>query len=225
MIEIPEKIINAIAELGVKESRSPLITMQKLYAELIAGNEVSNLTRVTSLEDYWERHVLDSLLILRDYPQLLTDELRIADVGCGGGFPILPLAWANPKLQIVGIEARGKKTNFVSRTAMKLGLGNVSILNMQAREAGRKPEVENSFDIVLLRAVGTTGKMLKECRNLIKKSAGAKMISYKTPQSAEEEKTLAMREAKKFGFSYSQTEPVTLSDSAGQRLFVELARE
>ena len=227
MIEIPRDIHEFIAELGIDFSRSSISSMQKLYSILLEGNSISNLTRVTDLQDYWQRHIVDSLLILKEFPELLTVELKIADVGCGGGFPILPLAWACPNLQIVGIEARGKKTTFVESAAKKLGLSNVSVLNMQAREAGRSEQFTASFNIVMLRAVGTTGKMLKECKGLIKTSLGSKMISYKTPASAAEELQLAQREAKKFGFEYVESKSYTLpgEGDAGDRLFVSLIRK
>ena len=224
MIEIPKDIHEFIAQTGVDFTHSPISAMQRLYSILLEGNAISNLTRVTDIEDYWQRHIADSLLILKEFPELLTAQIRIADVGCGGGFPILPLAWACPNLQIVGIEARGKKTTFIETAAKKLKLKNVSILNMQAREAGRTAGFANAFDLVVLRAVGTSGKMLKECKGLIKQKPNCGMISFKTPASAKEEFELASREAKKFGFDYQESKTYKLPgpSDAGERLFVSL---
>ena len=194
--------------------------MERFYANLIAENAVHNLTRIVDVDDFWIMHVLDSLLVARAAPELLRATMTVADVGCGGGFPILPLAWANPKLTVMGIEARSKKAHFVAEEAARLGLSNASASAIQAREAARSSEHQQQYDAVVLRAVAETGRMVRDVRGLLK--PGGAIINYKTPQAVIAERAVAQREADKFGFAVTESEVFTLPRDAGQRQFVVL---
>ncbi|HNX27125.1 MAG TPA: class I SAM-dependent methyltransferase, partial [Phycisphaerae bacterium] len=148
--------------------------------------------------------------------------LKIADVGCGGGFPILPLACVNPQLDITGIECRGKKTQFISEAARELGLPNVKFVTAQAREVGRAEGHAGVYDVILMRAVGESGRMLREVRNLV--AAGGRVINYKTPQAVAGERLILAREAGKFGFDIVESMPFELPCGGGLRQFVILNR-
>jgi 16S rRNA (guanine527-N7)-methyltransferase len=204
-----------VAELGV---------LGDLYELLLAANQRDNLTRIVDESDYWIRHVVDSLLIGRAVPEIMNADWWVADVGCGGGFPILPLAWANPKLRMTGIESRRKKVEFVSDAIASLGLPNADAIAMQAREAGRAAKFAESFDAVLLRAVGDAGEMLREVRGLLKQTPGARVIHYKTPDSVVAEIELAEREARKYGFRIDLSDVYELPCGAGTRQFMVMVR-
>lgn len=197
--------------------------MQRLYSDLMEANRRTNLTRITSEDDFWNLHVLDSLAVGLALPEVLRASLRLADVGCGAGFPLLPLAWANPLLDITGIEARGKKVEFLQAEIAALGLANAHVHQAQAREAGRTDGLGRQFDVVLLRAVGPAGKLLRACRHLLKDTIGAKIVFYKTPDAVETERPLAQREAEKFGLTFLETPPFALPGRSGQRQFLIFA--
>ena len=198
--------------------------LRRLYEDLAAANRRDNLTALTDEREFWLKHVVDSFSLGLVVPEVFTGELAVADVGCGAGFPLLPLAWANPRLKIVGIETRRKKVAFIERETAALRLGNCHTVAMQAREAARLDEYARTFDLVLLRAVGTAAKMVRECRNLLAPPAGARMIFYKTPETAAEELPLARREAEKFDLAVSTSESFVLPADAGERQFLILAR-
>jgi 16S rRNA (guanine527-N7)-methyltransferase len=217
-------VLAFLAQCGVATSAEKLDLLAQLCADLQAANRDTNLTRIVDDADFWTRHVADSLAVLLACPAWRDGAFRIADVGCGGGFPLLPLAWVNPNLEIVGIEPRGKKVAFIEREISRLHLHNASIVNAQAREAGRREGLAGSFDGVVLRAVATTGRMVRECRALLKAEAGVKIVNYKTPAAVEVERNEALREAKKFGFTVRESEIVTLPGDAGERQFVILEK-
>jgi len=194
--------------------------MDQFYADLISVNAVHNLTRIVDVDDFWIMHVLDSLLVTRVVGELLQETMTVADVGCGGGFPILPLAWANPKLTVMGIEARSKKAHFVAEEAARLGLSNASARAIQAREAARSDDYRQQYDAVVLRAVAETGRMVRDVRGLLK--PGGAIINYKTPQAVIAERAITEREASKFGFTVTESEVFALPRDAGQRQFVVL---
>jgi len=221
MQTFPADIAAALAAWDIAltdEMRQRLCT---LYDLLQAANAKTNLTRITSGDDYWVRHVCDSLAILREVPSLARDPLRIADVGCGGGFPILPLLIVRANLHICGIECRPRKAAFIQSALTALDLPHGSVLTAQAREAARDPNHAGRYDLVLMRAVGTTAKMLKEVRRLV--SPTGAIVQYKTPESVEAERPETRREAAKFNFTVSETAPFALPDGA-PRAFVVLTR-
>ena len=224
---------------GADLAHSPLDAMFQLYADLMAANERDNLTRITDERDFWIKHVADSLAITLAMPELRGEPsgqeglpppdhppraLRVADVGCGAGFPLLVLAWANRGWGLTGFESRGKKAEFVSREAAALRLGNVRVVSRRAREAGRLPEHRGQCDVVLLRAVGEAGKMVRECRELLAAEPGAMMVHYKTPQAVAAERAMAEREAGKYGLGVEVSDVVSLPDGGGERQFIVMRR-
>jgi 16S rRNA (guanine527-N7)-methyltransferase len=225
-MEIETMLVDFLGRCGLAAPVLPdLHPLGRLYEDLLEVNQETNLTRITSAEDFWIRHVADSLALAISAPEVLRDPLKVADVGCGGGFPLLVLAWANPLLQITGIEARQKKAEFVAREIERLGLEQCQAVARQAREAARLPEHAGQYDLVLLRAVGTAGDFLKECRGLLKPQQGARVIFYKTPQAIEKERKIALREARKYGFVLKYSEVVELPQESGPRQFLICERQ
>jgi 16S rRNA (guanine527-N7)-methyltransferase len=218
-----DDIRNFLTQCGFSENPSPA-AMEKLYKLLRAANEQFNLTRITSEEDYWRLHIADSLAVGRACPELLSGSLRVADVGCGAGFPLLPLAWANPAGDFVGIEATGKKANFIDKSIRTLGLPNASVVHAQAREAARMDALAGTFDVVVFRAVAPTGRLLRDIRNLLGERLDARIIAYKTPQAIADERDLTAREASKYDFDVTESPPFTLPGGDEPRAFVILAR-
>jgi 16S rRNA (guanine527-N7)-methyltransferase len=198
----------------------PLDAMQRLAADLAEANRTLNLTRVT---DFWVGHVADSLSVGLVVPELLTSALTIADVGCGAGFPLLPLAWANPALRATGFESRKKKAHFVIREIERLELSNAWVEPRRAREAGRLEEHGGRYDAVLVRAVGPAGKLVRECRALM--APDGVLILYKTPQAVAAELPLAEREAAKYGLAVEVSGVIELPEEGGQRQFLLMRRQ
>ncbi len=201
-----------------------LAAMEGLWRALVEANLRDNLTRITDEREFWLRHVADSLLVGQVCPAIMTEAISVADVGCGGGFPILPLACVNPQLRITGIESRRKKVAFVAAQIEAIGATEASAVALQAREAGRDEAHAGRYDIVLLRAVGDAGKMVREVRQLLSPQAGSCVIHYKTPESIDAEWPLAVREAEKFGMVASRSPVLLLPDGAGHRQFVIMTR-
>lgn len=196
---------------------------RRLYDALLEANRQFNLTRITEDEDYWTLHVLDSLSVGRVLPELLTGSVHVADVGPGGGFPLLALAVANPAGAFLGIESSARKADFLTTQAHRLGLGNVRILPRQAREAVHLEGLAGSFHAVVLRAVGPAGKLLRDVRNLLAEMPEASIAFYKTPAAVDDERPLAQREAGKYHLRLETPEPFSLPDGS-ERQFLLLRR-
>ncbi len=150
-----------------------------LYNELVDYNKKVNLTAVTDAQGACAKHFADSLLIERYIPKGAT----ICDVGCGGGFPTLPLAIVRPDLKITALDSTEKKLKFVSLMADKLSL-NVTTLSARAEEVGQSKEYREKFDCVCARAVARLNVLSELCVPLIR--VGGKFISCKAALATEE---------------------------------------
>jgi 16S rRNA (guanine527-N7)-methyltransferase len=194
-----------------------LLKTEQLYFKHKAVNDIHNLTRITSPADFFEKHIVDSLMIGLVFPEIMNSPFHIADIGCGGGFPCLPLAMVNPSLTIRGIESLGKKVTAVNEIAMHCGFENLEVSKFRAREASREKQFNRQFDIVTARAVATVDTLIKECRQLLK--PGGKMLFYKTPEAIKKEHALAERDCKKHKLTLELSEIFTLSEESGDRQF------
>ena len=185
-----------------------------LHRLLAEYNTRINLTRLTSEEDFYFKHVADSLSIARFFPEIAEHNLAIADIGCGAGFPSLILALAFPQLHITAIDSIGKKITFVKLAAENLGLDNLTAIHGRSVELNCRQEYQHRFDIVTARAVAPTPKIYKEANRFIRKNG--RYIFYKTPSQAAEEAPL-LKEMK--NIFWENTPVFTLPGDAGERVF------
>lgn len=109
--------------------KDDLKSFAQKYYELLTGEYKGiNLTRIIDFEEFYNKQILDSIEPLVQSPSFekkIKKAGTYIDIGFGGGFPILPLAFCMPDIKFVGIETRGKKVRVVSEIAEKLGLKNV----------------------------------------------------------------------------------------------------
>lgn len=205
---------------GVPEAAfARLELLERFRRALETANARHNLTRLTDTADFWVKHVADSLAAGVAVPELFSRAWRAADVGCGAGFPLIPLAWANPALTITGIEVNGKKTAFLEMASRQLPLPNCHLLGRQAREAGRLPGHQNAYDLVMARAVSEPHELIRECRGLLNPAAGGRLILFSTPDALRADAPFLHREADKFDLTLSYSQEITLPGQAGTRQF------
>ena len=107
--------------MGTFNLELPSETITRLgeyYSLLTRWNERLHLVAPCSVEEFAVRHVLESLLLL-DY---LPPNARVADIGSGGGLPIIPCLIARPDLQATLIESSQKKSVFLREASKQLHL-------------------------------------------------------------------------------------------------------
>lgn len=128
---------------------------QQLYQEVIAGNATQNLTRITALPDFFEKHLWDSLRGITSITSLSDPgkKTRCLDIGTGAGFPALPIAIACPEWNVTAIDSHRRKMAFVDSTITNLGLKNVSTYAERAEILAQDPKHRNHYALVLTRAV------------------------------------------------------------------------
>lgn len=188
----------------------------RLYPFLCQENKKSNLTRIVSEEDYWIKHVADSLLILDCKPAIAAPGTSVADLGCGAGFPALILAIAFPEISVTAIDSIAKKTAFVANAAEMLELNNLRVVTGRGREMAAKTEWSEKFDFIIARAVSEAKKVFREVRRMLKPSG--EIVLYKTPETAEKEICEVRKTASDFIWDIS--EPCNLPGNQGCRCFL-----
>ncbi|MBQ6352066.1 MAG: 16S rRNA (guanine(527)-N(7))-methyltransferase RsmG [Lentisphaeria bacterium] len=186
----------------------------RFFELLTAANARMNLTRITTREEFEVKHVIDSLAIARVFPELASSPLRVADIGCGAGFPSVVLAAAFPQLRIAAIDSTHKKIDFVTLAARELGLDNLSPVAGRAVELARRSPFAGGFDVVTARAVATADKICREGRGML--APHGRFILYKTPGQADE--VTALRGDR--GLRWRATPEFDLPGGAGTRLFL-----
>ena len=124
----------------------PESAQQKLLdylALMTKWNKVHNLTAVREPEDMVTLHLLDSLSVISLIPSG-----ALLDVGSGAGLPGIPLALANPDLQITVLDSSHKKTSFMRQAKAELAISNLQVIC--GRVEAYKPE--SPFSGVVSRA-------------------------------------------------------------------------
>lgn len=150
-----------------------------LTARLLGVNAVMNLTAITDPHEIILKHYADSLCAAKYLPE----GAAVADVGCGAGFPTLPLALARPDLHLTAIDSTDKRIAFVRETAAVLGMQNVTAVTARAEDAGAG-EMRGKYDCVTARAVARLNMLCEFCIPLLR--AGGLFLPMKAKNGAEE---------------------------------------
>jgi 16S rRNA (guanine527-N7)-methyltransferase len=126
---------------------------QRLYELILEGNRQLNLTRITDPLEFWEKHLWDSL---RGIVPLLKDEARrVIDIGTGAGFPGVPVAITKPSWTVTLLDSTLKKITFLDTLLAQLGIQNATTLTGRAEMVGKQPQHRQTYDVALIRAVGS----------------------------------------------------------------------
>ena len=120
------------------------------------------------------------------------------DVGCGGGFPSLPLAIARPDISVTSLDSTEKKVKYVGETAKLLGISNHTPLYGRAEELAHDPALRESFDIVTARAVASLPVLSELCLPFVKQNGA--FVAMKSG-NVEEELAASAAGIKKLGAS------------------------
>lgn len=156
---------------------------EKLYfltERMLLVNQTMNLTAIKEEKAIILRHYVDSLTLSAHIPQGST----LMDVGCGAGFPTLPLAIFRPDLAITALDGTAKRIAYVKETAELLGLQNVTAIAGRAEEYAHNEGYREAFDVVTARAVATLPVLCELCLPFAR--VGGSVIAMKSAQAKEE---------------------------------------
>jgi 16S rRNA (guanine527-N7)-methyltransferase len=158
----------------LKQKISQDSRFETFYQELIEYNQKVNLTAVTQREEVYLKHFLDSAAAA----DFLPPGSYVLDIGCGAGFPSLPLKLLRPDLRFLLIDSVGKKIDFVNRVIKLLGLSDIQTLHSRIEDLKIK-----DFDCTLARAVAPLNILCEYALPFLK--IGGRAIFYKSDISEE----------------------------------------
>lgn len=161
--------------------------LQKLYELIIIGNRQFNLTRITEPEEFWEKHLWDSLRGVApegEFMSLLNNGGSVIDIGTGAGFPGLPIAMIFPNSQVTLLDSTRKKINFIDDVINNMSINNAKTLLGRVEEIGQEYEHREKYDLAVIRAVGNVSICVEYALPLVKKRGLA--IIYRGTWSEEE---------------------------------------
>ena len=153
---------------------------------LIQENAKYNLTAIKNEELILPLHFADCLLGMEYIPE----GVDVIDIGCGGGFPTLPLAIVREDLRIVAMDSTEKKVGFIDIVCRELGLKNVKTLVGRAEELGKMPAYREKFDVACARGVSRLNILSELCMPFV--CVGGRFVAMKGAMGDEEYKEAAV---------------------------------
>ena len=166
--------------LNIELTETQQEQMFLLSERLVEVNKVMNLTAITDEDGIIMRHLVDSLLI----SAYIEKKASIIDVGCGAGFPSLPLAILRPDLKITSLDSTEKRIRYVDETAKLLGLNNVNAVAARAEDFAKLPEYREKFDYATARAVASLPILCELTISFVR--VGGSLVAMKAKGALEE---------------------------------------
>ena len=150
------------------------------YIEVfLQKNAKLNLISKNDEKLLFEKHIYDSLGIKLFFEKYNITAGDILDIGCGGGFPCVPIAIEYPEFNVTGIDSIRKKINAINEIKEELMLTNFTTI------CDRVENIKNKkFDVITSRAVADLSKICEYALPLLK--AGGYFAAYKSRKAQEE---------------------------------------
>ncbi len=188
MNETYVEFLNLLGEIFAKNGIKQFVTSEniaifyKFTKILLEGSEKTNLTAINNVRDIIIKHYADTLIAADSFDIGKT----VIDIGCGAGFPSLPLAIARPDLKITALDSTCKKIEFVKNACQKLNLTNVTPICERAEVYIEKESMRECFDYATARAVSRLNVLSELALGFVK--LGGKFIAMKAKEGATEAK-------------------------------------
>ncbi len=164
----------------INEDINKLVSFEEM---LIEENKIHNLTSITDENGILFKHFIDSML-----PEnIFKENSKIIDIGCGGGFPSIPLSIIRKDIQITAIDSTNKKINFVNNVKNSLNLLNLEPKCVRIEDIANSTTYREQFDYAISRAVAPLNTIIEYSAPLLKDNGI--IVAYKGSNYEEEIKT------------------------------------
>jgi len=142
-------------------------------------NSKHNLISHNDEQFLYEKHIYDSLAIKLFFEKHGNNFKNVLDIGCGGGFPCVPIAIEYPQLKVTGIDSIRKKIHCIENIKNSLGITNLTLI------CERVENIKNQkFNLIVSRAVGDLSKLIDYAYPLM--ADNGYFIAYKSKKADDE---------------------------------------
>ena len=173
-----ETLLAGLPELGLELNEKTAEKLCQFGEAVVKQNEVMNLTAITEPSQVAKLHLLDSLTVAK------TVDLkgkRVIDVGCGAGFPGVPVQIACPEAKVTLLDSLGKRMAWLAQILPQLGV-NAQCVTARAEEYAAKHR--ESYDYATSRAVARLNILLELTAPFVK--VGGAVLAMKGAAAREE---------------------------------------
>lgn len=206
-------LLELLYRLGLHVAPESLPLLERLADELLRWNPSRNLTAIVDREEVLEKHLVDSLTLL----PFARQSTHLLDIGSGAGFPALPLKIVCPGLEVVSVEAVGKKIDFQRHVVRTLRLEGFTALHQRVETLAGYPAY---FDLVTARALCSLGELIDLAEPFLKR--GGRLVAMKGPEGNRE--FLVLQDMLKEEGWTAFLHNLKLPDSGAERCLIELIR-
>lgn len=174
-----ELLKNGFSAMKLSVSDAQIAQLKDFTAHMLETNKVMNLTRITDPKEIAEKHLLDcaSLLQAADF-----SKKSVVDVGCGAGFPGMPLHILCPSCELTLLDSLGKRIRFLQGCIDAMNLSDIEAVHARAEEFAAKHREQ--YDFAVSRAVAQLNVLAELSLPLVKQ--GGAFIAMKSKDTDEE---------------------------------------
>ncbi len=129
------------------------VRLETLVAMLVEENSRQNLVSAGSLSDVWLRHIVDSAQLLTHVSR--ETSRRWMDLGTGAGFPGLVVAALRPECEVLMVESRTRRIEWLERARMAMGLERARVIGQRVEAVDESP-----VDVISARAFAPLDRLL-----------------------------------------------------------------
>ncbi len=200
MDAMKQTLLAGLPDLGLALTEETADKLCAFGKAMVEQNAVMNLTAITELTAVAKLHLLDSLTVLTAAD---LSGKSIIDVGCGAGFPGVPVAIACPDAKVTLLDSLGKRMNWLESILPQLGV-NAKCIIARAEEA--VTDHREKFDYATSRAVARLNILLELTAPYVR--VGGAVIALKG-SAARQELEEAKNAVKKLGLKVEEIKDFT----------------
>lgn len=200
-----QTLTRGLGDLGLSLSEQTCRQLCAFGEAVVEQNKVMNLTAITAPDQVAKLHLLDSISLLT--VQDLSGK-KVIDVGCGAGFPGVPLKIACPDMQLTLLDSLGKRMHWLEQVLPTLGV-EAACITARAEEA--VADRREQYDVATSRAVARLNILLELTAPYVK--VGGYVLAMKGT-AAEEELEEAKKAIKVLGLKTEQVRQFPVDGTA-----------
>ena len=166
LMDNKKAFIDRMSQIDIVLGKEKIIQFEQFMDYMILWNDRVRLTSIIEEDEIINKHFIDSLSVLKT--NKFKDNIKILDLGTGGGFPGVPLKFYNQTFDLTMLDSRLKKIEYLENVIEKFNLLNTIAIHGRAEDYGNDIGYREKYDIVVSRAVAELSILAEFCLPFVK---------------------------------------------------------